>query len=361
MFCKKMLKNKSKTLLLNLFSLASVIAAVVMLSGYSQFAFSQSKQAGEVNLYSARKEALIKPVVDSFSKQTGIRVNLITGKADALLQRIKSEGKNTHADVFITTDAGRLYRAKSAGVLQAIQSDVLNRAIPENLRDPEGFWYGLSMRARPIFYVKDAVAAKQLSTYEALADNGFKGRICIRSSNNIYNQSLVASMLAANGAEKTQQWANDFVTNFARKPKGGDRDQIKGAASGQCDIAIANTYYFGKMISGKKADQKKAAEAVAIFWPNQETRGTHMNVSGAAVTRYAKNPANAQQLIEFLAGKEAQRWYADVNFEYPVRTDVSASDLLKSWGKFKADTINLNQLGVNNAEAVKIMDRAGWK
>jgi len=294
-------------------------------------------------------------------EQAGIKVNLITGKADALLQRIKSEGKNTHADVFITTDAGRLYRAKSADALQPVKSDILNNAIPENLRDPDSYWFGLSMRARPVFYVKGVINPEELSTYEALADSKFKNRICIRSSNNIYNQSLVASMLAVDGKNKTQQWANDFVKNFARKPKGGDRDQIKGAASGQCDIAIANTYYFGKMLSGKKTDQKKAAEAMAIFWPNQSDRGVHVNVSGAGVTKYAKNKANAQKLIEFLATKEAQRWYADANFEYPVREDVAPSELLKSWGKFKADTINLSQLGVNNAEAVKIMDRAGWK
>lgn len=363
MFLKKLFSNNDLKLNKKRFSsnipgFTSMIAGSLLLSSVSQSVLANE---GEVNLYSARKEALIKPIVDTFSKQTGIKVNLITGKADALLQRIKSEGKNTHADVFITTDAGRLYRAKTADVLQAIQSDVLNQSIPENLRDPEGYWYGLSMRARPIFYVKGAIEAKELSTYEALAEKKFKDRICIRSSNNIYNQSLVASMLAADGAEKTQQWANDFVNNFARKPKGGDRDQIKGAASGQCDIAIANTYYFGKMMTGKKADQKKAAQAVAIFWPNQQSRGAHVNVSGAAVTKYAKNAENAQKLIEFLATKEAQRWYADVNFEYPVRKDVPASDLLKSWGEFKADTVNLNQLGVNNAEAVKIMDRAGWK
>ncbi len=337
--------------------LSSILAGTLLLSTFTQPLFASE----EVNLYSARKEALIKPILETFTKETGIEVNLITGKADALLQRIKSEGKNTHADVFITTDAGRLYRAKTAGVLQIIQSDVLNSAIPENLRDPEGYWYGLSMRARPIFYVKGVIDPKELSTYEALADAKFKGRICIRSSNNIYNQSLVASMLAADGAEKTQQWTNDFVNNFARKPKGGDRDQIKGAASGQCDIAIANTYYYGQMISGKKIDQKKAAEAVTIFWPNQKTRGTHVNVSGAGVTKYTTNRKNAQKLIEFLATKKAQQWYASANFEYPVRKDVAATDLLKTWGDFKADTINLNQLGVNNAEAVKIMDRAGWK
>ncbi len=337
-------------------SLIAIITGMLLLS-----AFSQPLLANEVNLYSARKEALIKPIIDKFSAQTGIKVNLITGKADALLKRIESEGKNTHADVFITNDAGRLYRAKAAGVLQPVQSSILDSAIPENLRDPQGYWYGLSMRARPIFYVKGVVDPKELSTYENLADAKFKDRICIRSSNNIYNQSLVASMLAVKGSVKTQQWATDFVKNFAIKPKGGDRDQIKAAAAGQCDIAIANTYYYGKMLSGQNPDEKKAAQAVAIFWPNQNDRGTHVNVSGAAITRYGKNAANGQKLIEFLSTKEAQRWYADINFEYPVREDVAGSTLLNGWGEFKADSINLNQLGLNNAEAVMIMDRAGWK
>ena len=336
-------------------ALTTILAVSLTTSAIAQSATE------EVNLYSARKEALIKPIIDTFTQQTGIKVNLITGKADALLKRIESEGKNTHADVFITSDAGRLYRAKAAGVLQPIQSDSLNKAIPENLRDPEGYWYGLSMRARPIFYVKGIVQPEELSTYEALADNRFKNRICIRSSNNIYNQSLVASMIVANGKEKTQQWADAFVNNLAIRPKGGDRDQIKAAAAGQCDIAIANTYYFGKMLKGKKADQKKAAANMAIFWPNQSDRGAHVNVSGAAVTRYARNAGNARKLIEFLATKEAQRWYADVNYEYPVREDVEASELLKSWGDFKKDTVNLAQLGKNNADAVKIMDRARWK
>lgn len=325
------------------------------------FIASPSLFASEINIYSARKEALIKPIIDKFSKNTGIKVNLITGKADALLQRIISEGRNTHADILITTDAGRLYRAKEAGVLTAINSQILNKSIPSNLRDPENYWFGLTTRARPIFYVKAVVDPKELSSYEALAESQFKGRICIRSSNNIYNQSLVASMYSANGKAATQKWANAFVKNLAMKPKGGDRDQIKAAAAGQCDIAIANTYYFGKMIAGNKSKQKKAAAAMAIFWPNQKDRGTHVNVSGAAISKYAKNKANAIKLLEFLASKEAQKWYAKVNYEYPVRNDVEPSDLLKSWGKFKADTINLNQLGVNNSEAVKIMDRAGWK
>ncbi|MFK5894388.1 MAG: extracellular solute-binding protein, partial [Pseudomonadota bacterium] len=193
------------------------------------------------------------------------------------------------------------------------------------------------------------------------ADPQFKNKICIRSSNNIYNQSLVASLIAANGKEKTQQWANAFVANFARKPKGGDRDQIKAAASGQCDIAIANTYYVAKMLDSKKAKQKQAAQSVTLFWPNQKGRGAHINVSGAAITKYAKHVDAAKKLIEFLATKESQRWYANVNYEYPAREDVKVGEMLARWGDFKADNINLEKLGKNNAEAVMIMDRAGWK
>lgn len=347
--------NAHVTLKKNLMSL--LLLSSIFLPGIS----IAQQNLGELNVYSARKEALIKPVLDKFSQQSGIKINLITAKADALLKRIESEGKNTHADVFITTDAGRLYRAKQAGILQSLNSKTLNQVIPENLRDPQGYWYGLSVRARPIFYVKGTLSPESLSNYEDLANKEFKNKICIRSSNNIYNQSLLASMLVANGPEKTQQWANEFVKNFARKPKGGDRDQIKAAAAGQCDITIVNTYYFAKMIKSNKADQQNAAKAVQILWPNQNDRGAHINISGAAITKYAKHPKLAKQLIEFLANKESQRWYADVNYEYPIRKDVTPSPLLSSWGEFKADSLNLAQLGKHNAAAVMIMDRAGWK
>lgn len=319
--------------------------------------------AEEVNVYSARKEKLIKPLLDEFTKETGINVNLVTGKADALLKKLELEGDNTPADLLITTDAGRLYRAKAAGVLQAVESKTLTDNIPENLRDPDNIWYGMTYRARPIFYVKSKVNPDELSTYEALTDKQWKGRICIRSSNNIYNQSLVASMIASQGKEATQTWVNDFVKNFARPPKGGDRDQIKAAAAGQCDLAIANSYYFAAMINGKDAEQKAAAEKMAIFWPNQadNDRGTHINVSGAAVTKAAKNKANAVKLMAFMTQDSAQTWYADANGEYPVKAGVEASELLKSWGEFKADDLNLAELGKNNADALKMMDKAGWK
>lgn len=317
--------------------------------------------AETVNIYSARKEALIKPLLDDFTKETGIEVNLVTGKADALLQRLKSEGRNSPADLLLTTDAGRLHRAKEAGVLAPVQSDTLSKRVPQNYRDPDNQWYGLSMRARPILYVKDKVDPSELSTYEALADPKWKNRICIRSSDNIYNQSLVASMIASNGAEKTEKWAQDFVKNFARPPRGGDRDQIKAAAAGVCDIAIANTYYLAMMLNGDDAAQREAAEKMGVFWPNQDGRGTHVNVSGIGMTAAAKNQANARRLMEFMVGDQAQRWYADTNHEYPVVEGVPASETLQSWGEFKADDLNLSRLGELNADAVRLMDRAGWK
>ncbi len=317
--------------------------------------------AGEVNLYSARKENLIKPLLDRFTEETGITVNLVTGKADALLQRLQSEGVNSPADMLITTDAGRLHRAKEAGVTQAVESSELSQRVPASFRDPDGHWFGLSLRARPILYVKGKVDPAGLSSYEALAEPEWKGRICIRSSDNIYNQSLVASLIAADGEEATEAWAKGLVANFARPPKGGDRDQIKAAAAGLCDIAIANTYYLAGMLTSQDAAQREAAEQVAVFWPNQKGRGAHVNVSGASVTRAAKNRDNAIRLLEFLVSEEAQSWYAETNGEYPVRPDVPPSELLSSWGDFKMDTLNLSRLGELNPEAVRLMDRAGWK
>ena len=315
----------------------------------------------EVNLYSARKEQLIKPLLDKFTEQTKINVNLVTGKADALLKRLTTEGKNSPADLLITTDAGRLHRAVAADVVQPVKSDVLDEAIPAHLRDPDGLWFGLSLRARPIFYVKGKVDPSELSTYEALSDPKWKKRICIRSSGNIYNQSLVASMLATGDKDEVETWAKGFVANFAQPPKGGDRDQIKAAAAGICDIAVANTYYYGGMLKSKDAKQVEAASKVAIFWPNQGDRGTHVNVSGIAMTKAAKNTDNAKLLMEFLANEESQAWYAQANDEFPVREGIAWSDSIKQWGEFKADDLSLAKLGENNADAVRLMDRARWK
>jgi iron(III) transport system substrate-binding protein len=317
--------------------------------------------SADVNVYSARKEHLIKPLLDRFTASSGVQVNLVTADAGPLLERLRSEGRNSPADVFITVDAGRLHAAKEAGVLQPVSSPALVAAVPAAYREPEGYWFGLSLRARPIMYVQGKVDPGELSTYEDLADPRWKGRICIRGSDNIYNQSLVASILEAKGQADTLAWLQGFVSNFARKPAGGDRDQIKAAAAGECDIAIANTYYLAQMIKSDDAAQREAASKVVVFWPDQKGRGAHVNVSGAGVTAASKNKADAVRLLEFLVTDESQQWYAEVNNEYPVRPQVKLSETVAGFGEFKADDLNLGLLGVNNRAAVQLMDQAGWK
>jgi len=344
-----MFQPSNPRILLSIFTLLTSLLALPALAG------------DEVNIYSARKEDLIKPLLDDFSKQTGIKVNLVTGKEEALLQRLQSEGVNTPADVLLTSDAGRLAAAQQAGVLQAIQSASLNQSIPAIYRDPDGYWYGLSVRARPIIYAKDRVKPEQLSTYEALAGPQWKGKLCLRSSDSVYNQSLVAGMIAHHGEATTEAWAKGLVANLARPPKGGDRDQIKAVAAGECDLTLANTYYLGGMVNSGDAAEKQAAAQVAVFWPDAQTTGVHVNVSGAGITAHARQRDNAIKLLEFLASDQAQRWYAEVNSEYPVNPAIPPSATLKSWGKFKADTLNVAKLGALNAAAVKLMDRAGWK
>lgn len=317
--------------------------------------------AQEVNIYSSRQENLIRPVLERFTKETGVKVNLVSGNDDALIERLRIEGANSPADLLLTADAGRLHRAKTQNLLQPVQSETLENAIPAHLRDADGHWFGLSQRARPILYVKGEVDPKELSSYADLADPRWKGRICIRSSSNIYNQSLTAALLEHWGAERTEQWARGLVANFARPPAGGDRDQINAAAAGICDIVVANTYYLGGMLNSSDARERAAAEKMAVFWPDQDGNGVHVNISGGGVTRAAKHADAARQLLEFLVSDEAQQWYAEANSEYPVKEGVKWSDTLRSWGEFKADQLPMAVLGENNADALKLMDRAGWK
>jgi iron(III) transport system substrate-binding protein len=314
-----------------------------------------------VNVYSARQEALIKPLLDQFTEETGIAINLVTGDGDALLARLRNEGDNSPADLFLTSDAGKLYRAQADDLLQPVTSTTLQSAAPAYLRSDENYWYGLSMRARVLVYAPERVDPAELSDYASLADPVWRGRICVRSSGNIYNQSLVAGMLANDGVDATATWLEGFVANFARTPQGGDRDQIKAVAAGQCDIALVNSYYLGGMLQSDDAAERAAAQQVTLFWPNQSGRGVHINISGAGITRSASKPEQARQLIEFMLREESQRWYAEVNNEYPVREDVEPSALLQTWGPFKADELNVSELGRLNAEAVKAMDRAGWQ
>lgn len=317
--------------------------------------------AAELNVYSARQESLIKPQLDAFTAATGIKVNLVTGKAEELVQRLKAEGRNSPADLFFTTDAGNLAATKDMELFQSVKSDVLEANIPAAYRDPQGYWFGLGVRARPIFYVAGKVDPKDLSTYEALADAKWKGRILIRSSNHVYNQSLLASLIHHLGPARAEDWAKHMVGNLARKPQGGDRDQVKAAAAGEGDIAILNTYYYAQMLTSGDASERETAAKLKVFWPNQGDRGVHVNISGAGVAAHAKNRAEAIKLLEFLVSDEAQKIYAEVGQEYPVKPEVPVSAVLKSLGTFKADTMNLALLGKYNADAVRMFDRVGWR
>ncbi len=321
----------------------------------------ESTAPQEVNVYSARKEALILPVLALFTEKTGIKVNLLTGNADALISRIANEGELGSADILITTDIGRLVRAKQLGLTQAVSSDVLSRYIPTNLRDPAEHWFALTTRARPIMYSVARVKPEQLNDIEGLTDEAWRGKICIRSSSNIYNQSLIAAMLIQQGEALTAEFAKGLVANFARPPKGGDKDQIKAVAAGQCDIAIANTYYLAGMLSSRDGKEVAAASEVGVFWPNQSNRGAHINVSGALVSKYAPHPDAAKALLEFMLDSESQAWYAKHNHEYPVREGVEQSDVLSGFGEFKAQQVDLEKVGELNGDALKLMDRAGWK
>lgn len=317
--------------------------------------------AAEVNVYSARQENLIKPILDRFSEQTGIEVNLITGGADELITRMELEGANSPADLLLTVDVGRLHRAKELGLFQPVESDVLTSSIPEQYRDSDNHWFAVSRRSRVIVYDKERVDPEDLSTYEALTDSQWEGKICIRSSSNIYNQSLTASMISHHGVEATEEWARGLVANFGRNPQGGDRDQIAAVAIGQCELAVVNTYYLAGMLNATTGAEREQAERVAVFWPNQDGRGAHINVSGAGLSKNAPNPEEAVQLLEFMVSDEAQTWYAEANNEYPIRDDIPFSDTLQAWGDFKADPLALEELGIHNAEAVRVMDRAGWR
>ncbi len=323
--------------------------------------FSAAGAQEVVNVYSSRHYAADKIIYANFEKKTGIRVNVVEGNVNALFERLKREGRNSPADVLITVDAGNLGRAQLAGLFQPMKSAEIEKVVPESLREADGLWTGLTMRARVIMYDKTRVKPSQLSTYEDLADPRWKGRILVRSSNHIYNQSLVASLIAAHGLAKTESWAKGIVANLARKPKGGDRDQIKAVAAGEGDIAVSNTYYLGLLSASKDAADQAAVAKIGVFFPNQNDRGTHVNVSGAGLTRYAKNKENGIKLIEYLVSKEVQELVARENFEYPVREDVEMAPVVASWGKFKRDTLNVGVIGRNNPDAVKLLDRVGWR
>ncbi len=321
----------------------------------------KTKEAQSVNLYTDRHYEADQKIFDAFTKETGINVNVVSAKSDEILERLIREGENTQADLLYTTDAGRLGLAKSKGMLSPVTSDKLTKNIPANLRDVDNEWFGLTVRARVLVYSKDRVNPKDLSTYEDLANPKWKGKVLVRPSSNIYNQSLVASFLELKGEADTKKWAEGLVDNMAREPKGNDRDQATAVAAGTGDIAIMNTYYIGLMLNSANPEEVEVAKKVGVFFPNQQTTGTHVNVSGAGVTKHAKNEENAIKLLEYLSEVDAQKLLADSNYEYPANEAVEPAELLKSWGEFKRQDVNLSKLGENNARAVILLNEVGWK
>ncbi|WP_120496182.1 Fe(3+) ABC transporter substrate-binding protein [Kiloniella sp. EL199] len=314
-----------------------------------------------VNVYTSRHYQTDDALYDNFTKETGIKVNLIEGKGAALIERIKSEGANSPADVLITVDAGNLWRAEQKDIFQSVSSNKLDANIPENLRHPGQKWYGLSTRARMIFFDKAKIKDGEITSYEDLADPKWKGKVCIRKSSNIYNQSLLASIVEAKGAEVAEKWASDVVTNFARQPVKGDTNQLRGIGSGECEIAVANSYYFVRLLTKPKDKDKGLADKLGYVFPNQSDRGTHVNISGAGVVKSAPNKEAAVKFLEYLTDQQAQSYFADGNNEFPVVSGVAPNSAVKGLGDFKVDTVNVSVYGKNQVTAQKIFDRVGWK
>lgn len=310
--------------------------------------------ADEVVVYSARIDELIKPVFDQYTAKTGVKVKFITDKEAPLLARLKAEGENTPADLLITVDAGNLWQAEQEGVLKPLQSKVIDANIPSQYRSSTGAWTGLSLRARTIVYSTERVKPAELSTYEALADQNWEGRLCLRSSKKVYNQSLTATLIETHGAAKAEQVVKGWVNNLATDPFADDTALIQAIDAGQCDVGIVNTYYYGRL------HQQKPDLKAKLFWPNQADRGVHVNLAGAGVTKHAPHAEAAQQLLEWMTTEEAQGVFAGVNQEYPANPQVAPSKEVAAWGSFKADSIPVEVAGKRQAEAIRLMDRAGW-
>jgi iron(III) transport system substrate-binding protein len=313
-----------------------------------------------INVYSGRHYRSDEELFKKFTEKTGIIVNLIKADSDQLINRLKLEGSNSPADLLITADAGRMISAMHQGLLQSVVSDKINNTVPAHLRDPNGHWFALTRRARVLVYHPGRVSTDELTTYEDLTLPHWKGRILVRSSQSHYNQTLMASVIAANGLEKAEQWAAGVVANMAQPPRGNDRDQVKALAAGVGDVAIVNTYYLGLLLNSVNAEEREVANQVKVFFPNQNDRGTHINISGMGVTASSKNKEHAVRLIEFMLEHSSQQLLAEENHEYPVNEKVAWPGLLEEWGRFKEDTIPLSELGEHLENAMLIFNRAGW-
>jgi iron(III) transport system substrate-binding protein len=334
------------------------LISVAALGGAARRAPAQDRV---LNLYSSRHYSTDQALYDNFTRQTGIRINRIEAEADPLIERMRAEGVNSPADLFISVDAGRIERARAAGLLQPVSSPILDAAVPAHLRDPQGHWFGFSKRARIVVHSRDRASAAEAPTYESLAAPALKGRLAIRSSTAVYNQSLTGSMIAALGEEKTEAWCRGIVANLARVPRGGDSDQIKAVAAGEADFGVCNSYYLANMMTSRNEADRAAARKVAAIFPNQGDRGTHINISGGGVAAHAKNRAAAILFLEYLLSPQAQTYFADGNAEYPVVEGVKPSAALAELGTFREDRLNAQVYAANNARALQIMDRAGWR
>lgn len=341
-------------------ALALAIGASALVAGVAAIGPARA-QDKVVNLYSARHYQTDEKLYGDFTRLTGIKVNRIEGKEDEIIERIRNEGANSPADVLITVDMGRIWKAEQAGLLAPVKSAVLDQRIPSNLRDPEGKWFAFSTRARVLIYAKDRVKPDQVARYEDLASPALKGKVCVRSSSNIYNLSLLASIIATQGEAKAEEWARGVVANMARPPQGGDTDQIKAVAAGQCDVAVSNTYYFARIAKSSKDEDKAIAAKLAISFPNQADRGTHINISGGGLVKTSPNRENGIKFLEYLVSDDAQRYFANGNNEYPVAEVKTDNKVLESWGSFKTDRVNVGELGRNQAKAQAIFDKVGWK
>ncbi len=319
-------------------------------------------QDSVLNLYSSRHYQTDEALYANFTKQTGIKVNRIEAGEDPLIERIKNEGRNSPADVLLTVDAGRLWRAEQAGLFQPVDSPVLAARLPENMRVPNKQWFGFSARARIIVYNKDTVKAADVQNYEDLANPKHKGKVCSRSGSHVYNLSLMGALIEHWGEKRAEDWARGVVANFARAPKGGDTDQIRAVAAGECEIAISNSYYYVRLAKSAKPDDRKVIEKVGLVWPNQKSFGTHLNISGAGVLKHAPHREAAVRFLEYLASDGAQTYFANGNNEWPVVKGAPLDNPeLAALGSFKTDALNIGALGKNQPLAQKIFDRVGYK
>jgi iron(III) transport system substrate-binding protein len=321
------------------------------------------KESNEINIYSQRHYNVDEVQYKNFEKLTGIKVNVTKANADQLIQRMKNEGNNSPADLFITVDVGKLWQGGDMGLFQKFDDKSVFKNIDPQLLDKNGYWVPVTYRSRVVVYSNERVDKEDLSTYEDLSNEKWRGKLLVRSSSNAYNQALMSSLVENLGTENTTKWSEGVVSNFARDPKGSDRDQVKAIAAGQGDIAIVNSYYIGLLLSSQKEEEISAGNAVSVFFPNQgeNERGAHINISGLALTKNAPNRENAIKLIQYLTSAEAQKIYVSNSFEYSVNPDVKPDEIVQAWGEFKKDPVDLNSLGTNRSEAIRIFDKTGWK